>query len=238
MGACGLDDLICRDKYNGPLWTQPLAEQRYALGDLNGSLLTTYDSVLGADKPTIQYEPCRRANIPVFVHSATGRSFGGYYYDQATGLYLVRHRVYDPQLGRWLQMDPAGMADSLNGYEYCASDPANSVDPSGEFVVLVALAALGIYAFARGLAENRGSGRVSFQSGALHAKPVLGSRWRIGGRATAIPAPAHCGAFAAAVAKMDLVRSVRDGSGRLPCRRRFCPPASKTIFNRCLTRAD
>ncbi len=37
--------------------------------------------------------------------------FGGYRYDAATGLYLVRNRVYHPTPGRWLQRDPSGYAD-------------------------------------------------------------------------------------------------------------------------------
>jgi RHS repeat-associated protein len=59
--------------------------------------------------------------------------FAGYYYDKDTGLYLVRNRFYHAPLGRWLQKDPAGFADSLNLYEYVGSDPANLIDPTGEF---------------------------------------------------------------------------------------------------------
>ncbi|HZW05876.1 MAG TPA: RHS repeat-associated core domain-containing protein, partial [Phycisphaerales bacterium] len=32
----------------------------------------------------------------------------GYWYDKATQLYHVRHRVYDPREGRWMQNDPLG----------------------------------------------------------------------------------------------------------------------------------
>lgn len=58
--------------------------------------------------------------------------FGGYYYDSDTGLYLVRNRIYHPKLGRWLTKDPLGMVDGPNLYEYCAGDPVNLIDPSGE----------------------------------------------------------------------------------------------------------
>ncbi|RCS49490.1 RHS repeat-associated core domain-containing protein [Bremerella cremea] len=63
--------------------------------------------------------------------------FGGYYYDSDTGLYLVRNRVYHPKLGRWLTKDPLGMVDGPNLYEYCAGDPVNLIDPSGEAIPLI-----------------------------------------------------------------------------------------------------
>lgn len=64
----------------------------------------------------------------------------GYYYDRETvgimgerngGLYQVRHRVYDPHAGRWLQRDPAGFVDGCNLYEYCRGGPGAGVDPRG-----------------------------------------------------------------------------------------------------------
>lgn len=57
--------------------------------------------------------------------------FAGYYRDDETGLYHVRHRMYHPQLGRWLQRDPAGYVDGLNLYEYVGGNPIGAVDPSG-----------------------------------------------------------------------------------------------------------
>ncbi len=40
----------------------------------------------------------------------------GYYHDSETGLYHVRHRYYDPPLGRWLSRDPIGYAAGLHLY--------------------------------------------------------------------------------------------------------------------------
>lgn len=50
------------------------------------------------------------------------------------GLYQVRHRVYDPHAGRWLQRDPAGFVDGCNLYEYCMGGPGAGVDPYGQSV--------------------------------------------------------------------------------------------------------
>ena len=54
--------------------------------------------------------------------------FCGYRYDPETGLYNVRHRVYHPTLGRWVQRDPAGYVDGPSMYQYGISDPAGYVD--------------------------------------------------------------------------------------------------------------
>ena len=39
--------------------------------------------------------------------------------------------MYHPTLGRWLQRDPLGYADSCNVYEYVVSRPVSGRDPEG-----------------------------------------------------------------------------------------------------------
>lgn len=56
----------------------------------------------------------------------------------STGLVFMRARHYDPDLGRFLQMDPLKYAaGDGNLYRYCQNDPIDLVDPSGRVVVLV-----------------------------------------------------------------------------------------------------
>jgi RHS repeat-associated protein len=47
------------------------------------------------------------------------------------GLYTVRHRHYMPDIGRWLERDPAGFVDGANLYEYGMSSPPTRNDPLG-----------------------------------------------------------------------------------------------------------
>ena len=60
------------------------------------------------------------------------------YERDGTGLDYAVNRHYDPQQGRFNQVDPLGMGaasladpQSLNLYSYVRNDPVNSVDPSG-----------------------------------------------------------------------------------------------------------
>jgi len=57
--------------------------------------------------------------------------FTGRQYDAESGLYHYRARAYFPDVGRFMQQDPAGMVDGANVYAYVGNDPVNGVDPSG-----------------------------------------------------------------------------------------------------------
>ncbi len=48
------------------------------------------------------------------------------------GIYDYRHRMYQPQLGRFLQSDPTGFdAGDMNLFRYCGDDPEDRSDPMG-----------------------------------------------------------------------------------------------------------
>ena len=55
-------------------------------------------------------------------------------------LYDYRNRMYQPELGRFLQPDPKEFgAGDYNLYRYCHNDPVNKADPTGENPVAIAI---------------------------------------------------------------------------------------------------
>ena len=54
--------------------------------------------------------------------------FSGREWDAETGLYFLRARYYDPQLGRFISPDPASI---IRDYVYAANNPINNSDPTG-----------------------------------------------------------------------------------------------------------
>jgi RHS repeat-associated protein len=59
--------------------------------------------------------------------------FAGYYSHSASGLNLVYHREFDPQIGRWLSRDPMEEEDPTiaNYYNYVDNAPTLFRDPTG-----------------------------------------------------------------------------------------------------------
>jgi RHS repeat-associated protein len=57
--------------------------------------------------------------------------FPGQYADDETGLHYNYFRYYDPKLGRYLRVDPTGLAGGINVFTYAYNTPLNAVDPLG-----------------------------------------------------------------------------------------------------------
>jgi RHS repeat-associated protein len=69
------------------------------------------------------------------------RNFTGKEYEDDLNLYYFNARWYDPQLGRFLSEDPAGIVPgdffSSNEYIYCRNNPVGFVDPDGRSPVFL-----------------------------------------------------------------------------------------------------
>jgi len=96
-----------------------------ALTDVNGTFVEYYEyNVFG--EPTIW-----DVNAMEIVESSVVGNrfmFTGREFDSETGLYYYRARMYSPQTGRFLQVDPIW---ALNLYAYCGNNPLNWIDPWG-----------------------------------------------------------------------------------------------------------
>jgi RHS repeat-associated protein len=55
----------------------------------------------------------------------------GYVFSSELTQYHVRHRWYEPALGRWTTRDPAGYVDGMSLYESVSGRGLNGIDPSG-----------------------------------------------------------------------------------------------------------
>ena len=72
--------------------------------------------------------------------------YRGYRYDVETGWYYLQSRFYDPAIGRFISSDglfgKTGNLSTHNMYVYCVNNPVMHSDISGEFPVLITIAAI------------------------------------------------------------------------------------------------
>src|SRR5262249_19508760 len=59
--------------------------------------------------------------------------FQGMWFQVQTGTYDGRMRVYLPELGKWLQVDPIGYAAGNNDSAFVNDGPVGATDPTGQW---------------------------------------------------------------------------------------------------------
>ncbi|MFJ4055446.1 RHS repeat-associated core domain-containing protein [Pseudomonas sp. NPDC089743] len=116
------------------LWSQDIAIA--LLGHVETATLLKVDqtnSVMGTPPDSVVYSP--------YGHFEAGNTaglvaFNGQRFDLTTNGYALGngHRIYRPDLRRFCSPDTLSpfSTGGLNAYSYCADDPINNVDPSGQ----------------------------------------------------------------------------------------------------------
>ena len=123
----------------------------YALvADHLGSIVAMFDHT-GHVESSGDYAPFGNTGAPPVDSTLAFTGRESYF-----GLYYLRNRWYSPDLGRFLEPDPIGLAGGdVNIYRYVGNSPLNWVDPSG----------LGVWSFIRDhaiaeISADAGYGRV------------------------------------------------------------------------------
>ena len=112
---------------DGVLLLDPMIGSVRGVAAWTGALKKSYLTTLALANPW--------GTTPADTGTVLRFRWAGREYDQETGLYYMRARYYDPQLGKFLSEDPIGVAGGLNLYGYVGNDPANRTDPFGEAMV-------------------------------------------------------------------------------------------------------
>ena len=126
-----------------------------AILDSSGKLAASYDYDAWGNC-TVYDSSAKVLTDPTSIANLNPLRYRGYYYDAETGFYYLQSRYYDPAICRFINADGL-FTDGFIGanlFAYCANNPVNTVDPTGNFAITatVALITFGVALVATALA--------------------------------------------------------------------------------------
>jgi insecticidal toxin complex protein TccC len=108
----------------------------------------------------------------------------------ATGLYYYGFRYYTPWLQRWVNPDPAGAVDGLNGYRMVRNNPVGWFDDNGLMPVETGNGAVASGVAKKSVVSDLKSRFESQTAGALRPATSANISSRFGSRTAKVPPPA------------------------------------------------
>ena len=135
------------------------ATTQYLLKDHLGSVAVITDALGGVDQELSYDAWGQRRNAATwgdltamarmsFDSSRTTRGFTGHEMVDAVGIIHMNGRIYDPNLGRFMQADPViqfpDFSQSHNRYSYVLNNPLAYTDPTGYIIPVFTALAVGI----------------------------------------------------------------------------------------------
>ncbi|XP_044731289.1 uncharacterized protein LOC123294238 [Chrysoperla carnea] len=128
-GPRGLVGYIRDDNYYHVL-TDHAGSIRLIIRAIDNEVITAFDY--------LPYGKLMRAfGDKTFIYRYTGQEW-----DEETGLYNYHARLYDPSIGRFYQPDPK--SQYFSPYVYAGNSPISTIDPDGEFALIITCIVLGI----------------------------------------------------------------------------------------------
>jgi RHS repeat-associated protein len=118
----------------------PGIDQPHSVLEANGAVyyfamdyLGHVDALINTSGSIVNYYQYSPWGVPEITSEGVSNTirFMAREFDNATGLYYVRNRWYDPETGRFISEDPIGLAGGINLYSYAGNDPVNKRDPLG-----------------------------------------------------------------------------------------------------------